>query len=101
MKHESTLYCNCCECIWKRIILNSKNSLELRTKRMRKLSYEIHNETVKWVYGEPEQNNLYKQKKETICKCLNARRENLGPSYYPSTARSYIWALLNHPEIWK
>ena len=101
MKHQSTPYCNCCECIWKRITLNSENRLELRTKRMKRLSYKLDDEKVIWLPGETQQNKLYNQTKEAICNCLNARRENSGPSGYPSTARSYIWALLNHPEIWK
>ena len=101
MKHQPTPNCNCSECIWKRITLNSENRIELRTKRMRKLSYKLENEKVVWIPGENQQNYLYNQTKDAIYNCLNARRENLGPSGYPSTARSYIWALLNHTEIWK
>jgi hypothetical protein len=101
MKHQSSTKCNCCECIWKRINLNASKSIELRTIRLKRVSYTIDNNRVKWEPRETQQKKLYNQTQETICNCLNARRENLGPSQYPSTARSYIWALLNHPEIWK
>jgi len=68
---------------------------------MKRLSYKLDYEKVIWIPGETQQNKLYNQTKAAICNCLNARKENSGPSGYPSTARSYIWALLNHPDIWK
>ena len=57
-------------------------------------------EKIIWIPKEATQHNLYPQSKKEICKCIEARAKNYLTSNYPGTARSYKWALLNHPSIW-
>lgn len=99
MKHQN-LNCNCCECIWNRIVDHSNNELVLTTVKGVKASYKVENELVVWLTIGSNQNVLYSQSKKQICNSLNARNLNYGPSKYPGTATSYKWALLNHPKIW-
>jgi hypothetical protein len=97
MSHSN---CNCCECVWKRIVQYSNENPSLLTKRNLQLSYKIHNERIIWLGEEPTMNNLYPQTKSNICDCLHLRINNANPSSYPGTATSYKWALLNNENIW-
>jgi hypothetical protein len=99
MRHQNT-NCNCCECIWNRIVLCSKDKIVLTTIRGVQTTYNVEKELVIWQTIGPNQNVLYNQSKKQICNSLNARILNYGPSKYPGTATSYKWALLNHPKIW-
>jgi hypothetical protein len=99
MKHQIS-NCNCCECIWKRILINSNQQIVLTTKRGIEVTYKVENDFVVWIPISPNQNVLYNQSKKQICDSLIARSLNHGPSQYPGTATSYKWALLNHPSIW-
>lgn len=90
---------NDCENLWNRIVSNS-GKLELKTITNLELSYEVKDEKVIWIPKETTQHNLYPQSKKEICKCIEARTIKHPPSKYPGTARSYKWALLNHPSIW-
>lgn len=99
MKHRNSKKCNCCECIWKRIISNYEN-IELLTIRQKRLSYTIENDKLIWKPNKVSQHRLYPQTKKNICDCLIARENGYGPTKYPGTAQSYKWALLNHKAIW-
>ena len=92
--------CNCCKCIWKRIVQYGNKQPSLLTKRNRRLSYTIRNENIIWIGEEPTMNNLYPQSQNDICRCLEYRSRNANPSTYPGTATSYQWALLNNDNIW-
>ena len=92
--------CNCCECVWKRIVQYGNENPFLFTKTNRRLSYKIHDEKIIWLGEEPTMNNLYPQSKDNICRCLEYRNKNANPSSYPGTATSYKWALLNNDKIW-
>ena len=99
MEHQK-LNCNCCECVWERILLHAKKQIILLTKRGKKLTYTIENDYVIWIPLGPHQNVLYNQSKKQICASIDARSLNYSPSQYPGTATSYKWALLNHKNIW-
>ncbi len=99
MRHQKT-NCNCCECVWERILLHAKEQIILLTKRRKKLTYKIENDYVIWIPSGPHQNVLYNQSKKQICDSINARNLDYNPSQYPGTATSYKWALLNHESIW-
>ena len=99
MEHQ-TSNCNCCECIWERILLCSKKQIILTTKKGISVTYKIESNVLVWVPLGPKQNVLFNQNKKQICASLTARNFNLTPSRYPGTARSYKWALLNHESIW-
>ena len=90
--------CNCCDCIWQRIIFNKGITIILKGRK--KVSYRINGLDVEWVSMENSQNILFTQSREEICISINSREANLGPSGYPRTATSYKWALLNDPRIW-
>lgn len=97
-KHQ--LNCNCCECVWERIIDYSNHHSGLITKRGKTVDYTIDNDTVIWLPYERTQKKLYNQSKKQICACIEARRLGKGPSKYPGTAQSYKWAILNNAAIW-
>lgn len=100
MRHSEHKKCNCCECVWKRILANKNKNLRLITKSGLWLSYTVDELNIIWLPHEPTQAKLYPQSKEQICTSLPARSSNLSPSFYPGTAQSYKWALLNHKLIW-
>lgn len=85
--------------VWERILENS-NKIELTTKTNRRLKYRIEGNLIIWIPLEETMKKLYNQNKSTFSKCIEARKNNLGPSGYPGTAQSYKWALLNHEAIW-
>jgi hypothetical protein len=45
MKHQIS-NCNCCECIWKRIVLCSKDKIVLTTIRGVQTTYKVEKELV-------------------------------------------------------
>jgi hypothetical protein len=99
MTHQKS-NCNCCECIWERILLCAKKKIILKTKRGIKVKYKVERDVVVWLTIGPNQNVLYNQTKMQICACLTLRNSNQIPSQYPGYATSYKWALLNHECIW-
>ena len=99
MEHQ-TSNCNCCECIWERILLYAKKQIILTTKKGIMVTYKVENNIIVWLTIGPRQNVLYNQNKKQICASLTARSSNLTPSRYPGTATSYKWALLNYEGIW-
>ncbi|RVU25059.1 hypothetical protein EOJ36_08625 [Sandaracinomonas limnophila] len=96
MKHQN---CNCEECVWNRIVLNSEK-ITIHTKRGLALKYKANKNTVEWIPMVHTLNVPYNQNKSEIFKCFEARKDNNSPSNYPGTAQSYKWALLNNKEIW-
>lgn len=91
--------CNCCDCLWERII--SKQGISLYTKNGKEVKHKVNSKNeIEWVCVENSQNNLYNQSKDNICDCIESRKNNLSPSQFPGTATSYKWALLNNSEIW-
>ena len=79
--------------------MNSEQ-IELTTIRGKHLKYKVNGNNIFWIPLEPTMRNLYNQSKGDICNCLIARENSLNPSFYPGTAQSYKWALLNNPIIW-
>jgi hypothetical protein len=96
MEHKKS--CNCCECIWKRLIENQGGIFHLA--RGRQVSYQITGNTLVWIPVETTHNVLYPQNRHSICESITARINNLNPSNYSGTAKSYKWALLNDLRIW-
>jgi len=96
MEHKKS--CNCCECIWQRLIKNQGGIFRLA--RGRQVSYRIIGTNVEWITIESTQEILFTQSRENICASINARMSNYSPSNYPGTAKSYKWALLNDSRIW-
>ena len=96
MDHKKS--CNCCECIWQRLIENQGTAFTLM--RGKNVSYKIVGQYVAWISMEDTQRILFKQKRLSICNSIPAHQNNLGPSMLPGTATSYKWALLNDPRIW-
>jgi hypothetical protein len=90
--------CNCCDCIWHRLIKNQGGIFRLA--RGRQVSYRIIANHVEWITIESTQEILFTQSRENICESITARINNLSPSNYPGTAKSYKWALLNDSRIW-
>ena len=90
---------NSCDEIWERIVNNQKAILSM-SRHPGTISYIIDNDTVKWIEQSKTQNNLIDQSRNEICKCIEARKKNLGVGQYPGTAPSYKWALLNDSRIW-
>ena len=90
---------NSCDEIWERIVNNQEAILSM-SRHPGTISYIIDNDTVKWIKQRETQKNLIDQSRNEICKCIEARRKNLGVGQYPGTAASYKWALLNDPRIW-
>ena len=91
---------NSCDELWKRIVKNQKVILSM-SRHPGTISYKVvNNDTVKWIKQSETERILIKQSRNEICKCIEARRENLGVSQNPGTAASYKWALLNDPRIW-
>ena len=78
--------CNCPECVWNRIVLNQGENIF--TKINKRLSYKIENDVLTWIPHEPTHNNLYKQSKSEILKCISNRKNEDNPSTYPGTATS-------------
>lgn len=99
MEHQ-TSNCNCCECIWERILLYAKKQIILTTKKGIIVTYKVESDVLVWVPLGSNQNVLFNQNKKQICASLSARHLNLNPARYPGTAKSYKWALLNHESIW-
>jgi hypothetical protein len=96
MEHKKS--CNCCDCIWQRLIENQETVFTL--KGGKNVSYKIVGQYVAWISMENTQRILFRQKRLSICNSIPARQNNLGPSMYPGTATSYKWALLNDSRIW-
>jgi hypothetical protein len=96
MEHKKS--CNCCECIWQRLIENQGGVFRLA--RGREVSYRLIGNTLEWIPVEITHNVLYPQSRDNICESINARLNNFSPSNYPGTAKSYKWALLNDSRIW-
>ena len=96
MEHKKS--CNCCECIWQRLIKNQGGIFHLA--RRRQVSYRIIGNNVEWITIESTQEILFTQSRENICESITARINNFSPSNYPGTAKSYKWALLNDDRIW-
>ena len=91
---------NSCDELWKRIVKNEGKILSM-SRQPGNISYEvINNDTVVWGKKSETQKNLFDQSRNEICKCIEARRKNLGVGQYPGTAASYKWALLNDSDIW-
>ena len=96
MEHKKS--CNCCDCIWQRLIENQGTAFTLI--RGKNVSYKIVGQYVAWISMEDTQWILFKQKRSSICNSIPSRQNNFRPSRYPGTATSYKWALLNDPRIW-
>lgn len=96
MEHEKS--CNCCDCIWQRLIENQGEIFHLAGGK--NVSYRITGNNLEWISIEPTHNVLFPQSRDNICDSINARINNFGPSNYPGTATSYKWALLNDDQIW-
>lgn len=96
MEHKKS--CNCCDCIWQRLIENQGGIFLLSGGK--NVSYSILGNNLEWITIETTQDILFPQNRENICESINARINNFGPSNYPGTATSYKWALLNDPRIW-
>ena len=96
MEHKKS--CNCCDCIWQRVVNHQGSALRLKFEKQ--ISYKIEAEIIVWLLMEPSQRGLYRQKRTSICNSIPSRQNNLGPSMYPSTVTSYKGALLNDPRIW-
>jgi hypothetical protein len=96
MEHKKS--CNCCDCIWQRLIENQ--GTEFTLKGGKNVSFKIEGQYVDWIPMENTQITLFRQRRLSICNSIPARQNNLGPSMYPGTAASYKWALLNDPKIW-
>jgi hypothetical protein len=96
MEHKKS--CNCCDCIWQRLIFNQEGIFRLA--RGRQVSYRIIGNNLNWISIETTQDVLFTQSRENICESINARINNHSPSNYPGTAKSYKWALLNDQRIW-
>ena len=96
MEHKTS--CNCCECVWQRILNNQGETLTLKLDK--EVSYKIEGNIIIWLSMEPTQRVLFKQRRISICNSIPSRQNNFGPSRYPGTATSYKWALLNDDRIW-
>jgi hypothetical protein len=96
MKHEK---CNCCDCIWDRVVLNS-GKIIISTKQGKRLKYLVYGERISWEPLEPTMNKLYPIHNRDICDCIEAREKDLNVSEFPGVAQSYKWALLNDKNIW-
>jgi hypothetical protein len=96
MEHKKS--CNCCNCIWQRLIENQGGIYRLAEGK--EVSYHLKSNTLEWIPVETTHNVLYPQSRESFCESITARINNLSPSNYPGTAKSYKWALLNDPRIW-
>lgn len=96
MQHE--INCNCCDCIWQRIIKNQGVTFTLM--RGKNVSYMIEEQFVVWISMEVTQRTLFRQGRLSICNSIPARQNNLGPSSFLGAATSYKWALLNDLRIW-
>ena len=81
-------------------ILENSNKIELTTLRGKKLRYIVNDKIIHFIGISPSINKPLDQSIDDISKCIEARKNNLGPSGYPGTAQSYKWALLNHEAIW-
>jgi hypothetical protein len=96
MEHKKS--CNCCDCIWQRLIENQGEIFHLAGGK--NISYQITGNNLEWTSIEPTHNVLFPQSRDNICDSINARINNFGPSRYQGTATSYKWALLNDERIW-
>jgi len=96
MEHKTK--CNCCDCVWQRVVKNQ--GAVLRLKFEKEISYKIEGDIIIWLSMEPTQRVLFRQRRISICNSIPSRQNNFGPSRYPGTATSYKWALLNDDRIW-
>ena len=101
--------CNCCECIWLRVLYYSNNNNQkpsnkeeiFRTKKDIEFWIEkINDETI--LPHNSKHSHLYKIEKKHICKDIN---DNLGGAggnvnVFGVPAPSYRYALLNDDRIW-
>lgn len=81
-------------------ILENSNKIELTTLRGKKLRYIVNDKIIHFIGISPSINKPLDQSIDDISMCIEARKNNLGPSEYPGRAQSYKWALLNHEAIW-
>jgi hypothetical protein len=96
MDHKTK--CNCCDCVWQRVVKNQ--GAVLRLKFQKQISYKIEKNMIVWLSMESTQRVLFRQRRISICNSIPSRQNNFVPSRYPGTATSYKWALLNDDRIW-